>query len=93
MQDPIVVQLTKIISDNDNIRTNETIGNCFDLPRKGYPFVLFCRSIVIPDLGPTSRMITTSMVESCEAVSPTTWVFRTLNSVYELELLALDTQW
>lgn len=83
------VRLTKVTSTHNNIRTQEIVGWCNDVPTPGESFQMFA-----PPLDPDAefRMVTTTLVKSIEAsqdpqglLGPL--VFRTQNSTYTLEFL------
>lgn len=75
----INVKLTKISDNQNNLRTNEVIGYCDELPVIGKSFIMFGEGI---EFG--TRMVSTSVVKE---YNQETNVFKTLNSQYKLELL------
>lgn len=75
----INVKLTKISDNQNNLRTNEVIGHCDELPVIGKSFIMFGEGI---EFG--TRMVSTSVVKEYNQEAN---VFKTLNSQYKLELL------
>lgn len=74
------VKLTKLSDNKNNLRTNEIIGECFDLPTEGKCFTLFGEGI---EFG--TRVVQTSLVQSVERTDNVVR-FKTLNSSYQLDI-------
>ena len=78
------VILKKIESNHTNLRTNEIEGRTLSLPEISKNFVLVGESLT-PGLD--ARVVTTTEIKSIEQ-SGKKYTFKTLNSTYELEVLA-----
>lgn len=76
-------KLTKLVSLHQNLRSDEIVGGCLEVPRKGKMFTLFAKPLVRQaDL----RVITTTEVTKI-ARKGKVYEFQTVNSIYKLELL------
>lgn len=73
----IDIKLTKITSAHNNLRTNEVVGKCCELPKVGEIFVMYAEGL---EYG--TRMISTSPVKEVHELG-----FKTENSEYKLEVL------
>ena len=78
------VKLTKISSSHSNLRTNEVLGNVFELPKIGEPFHIVSQSLTEKNL---TRHVTTSRVTSIKQINDQKIEFSTQNSLYEIEIL------
>lgn len=81
------VRLRKLTSTHKNLRTNEVIGLCTDLPEVGLRFYILAAS---PNKKAVGRLVSTSIIQKIEVSELTDFykaVVRTENSVYEVEVL------
>lgn len=79
------VKLTKIESTHTNLRTNEMIGKTGSIPEVKYNIQVFGESLTE---GKNMRVIeTTEIKESTYDKATKTFVFKTQNSTYSLEIL------
>lgn len=78
------VKLTKIESIHNNLRTNEVIGYCWNLPTVGERFMIWeepkFENVVI-------REVITTTIKEVEQIYEKIWEFKTQNSTYYLELV------
>jgi hypothetical protein len=74
----INIKLTKISANTNNLRTNQVIGKCFELPKNGEVFVMYAEGL---EYG--TRMVSTSLVQEVHEKG-----FKTQNSEYALEVLS-----
>lgn len=79
------VKLKKIESTHNNLRTNEIEGKTTHIPEVGHPFQIFGESLTE---GNDFRCVTTTEVKESEYKEDSRiFTFKTLNSLYELEIL------
>jgi len=79
------VKLKKIESTHNNLRTDNIEGKTTRIPEIGHPFQLFAESLTE---GGDFRSVTTTKIQESEYKEDSrTFVFKTLNSLYELEVL------
>jgi len=81
------VILTKVDSTHKNLRTNSIEGKSIDLPEVGKVFFLIGEALTS---GATSRFIQTSEISSVKKTGEDEYVFKTLNSTYNLKVLGTD---
>ena len=77
------VKLVKLKSNHNNLRTNEMVGECTELPIVGNSFVIFGQPI---DKNAAVRVIQTTPVKDVQRMDQTL-TFGTQNSSYQLWLL------
>lgn len=83
-------KLTKIESTHKRLRTNEIVGKTPGIPEVGENFMIFGESLT---KGAAFRQVTTTQIQSCAWFPETKkFVFKTLNSTYELEILSEKTE-
>lgn len=80
------VKLSKLSDNTNEMRTNDVVGQTFDLPEIGSTFLLFGESLENKDPS-AIRLIRTSRIEAVTTNPTGSFTFRTLNSEYKLELL------
>jgi hypothetical protein len=78
------VKLTKLESNHKNLRTESIVGEAALIPTAGLCFRVVGKSLTA---GLTHRLVTTSEVQSVYEHSNNKYIFHTLNSKYELEVL------
>lgn len=74
-------KLTRLNSVNNNLRTNEIVGFCVDLPVVGSSFFMYSEGLETAGV----RVVQTSVIKEM-----TTSGFKTENSEYQLELLPMS---
>jgi hypothetical protein len=79
----IKVRLSNISSNHTMLRTNRVEGVTESLPQKGSIFIMLAQAL---DPRFQLRRVNTSQIESVE-VCEGKYIFKTSNSVYELEIL------
>ena len=77
------VQLKKLESTHENLRSDIVVGNASDLPEIDYGFVMCSRPL---ELSKDFRFVCTSPVRTIEKLGNLI-VFTTENSTYELTIL------
>ena len=82
------VLLTKVESTNKNLRTNTVEGQTIELPQEGKGFFLIGEALTS---GATARFIQTSEIVSVKKIGDSVYIFKTLNSTYNLEVLGTVT--
>jgi len=80
------VKLTKIRSSHENLRTDEIVGFCNELPILDLTFVMYGEGL---ELKEAVRIVTTTRVQHVETIGNII-NFGTENSLYKLELLNDD---
>lgn len=80
------VKLTKIESTHNNLRTNDMIGEMICLPEVGRGIVVLNDQPLDPTVG-DHRKIETSPVTEILEKSDNMYKFKTLNSIYRLDIL------
>jgi len=78
------VKLTQLLSNHNNVRTKEILGNCSGVPRKGKRFVMSSTPL---DKSKDIRVLTTTVLKSVRKDGDT-YYFETQNSKYKLEVQA-----
>jgi hypothetical protein len=77
-------KLTQIETNHSRLRTKVIDGDSVDIPRVGTSFVIIGPALESGDF----RIVTTSEVKEVKEVSETLFQFKTLNSLYEVEILS-----
>lgn len=80
-------KLTKVESTHNNLRTNEIVGRPLFIPEVGRSFIMWSEPL---DKDMDIRQITTSVVKSVELIGDNLYEFKTMNSIYKLEILDND---
>lgn len=79
------VKLTQKETNYDRMRTKEVVGKTTHIPEVGEIFLMFSESLTP---GGLFRTVNTSKIETCGWFpQERKFVFRTQNSVYEVEVL------
>lgn len=84
-------KLKKLSTNKNNLRTEEAIGDSDSMPIVGESFAIIGKSLeLVPTTGQNAyRLISTSIVASIEETEdPNVQIIHTLNSVYEITMLA-----
>jgi hypothetical protein len=78
-------KLTKIVSNHTNLRTDEIVGFCHDLPAQDQDFLMFSSPLVLaPGSSRGLRVVHTTEVQKVETIDSTELIFKTRNSTYKL---------
>jgi len=78
------VRLVKIQSNHNNLRTNEIVGKCMELPEVGKTFLMTAPPLEEGNL----RIVLTTEIKECSFLKEESkYLFQTQNSKYELHLL------
>lgn len=80
----MIVNLIKVKSSHNNLRTPEVFGRIEQLPIVGNSFFLLAAGL---DFG--TRIVQTTPVQSVEKLTDTLYTFKTENSEYKLEIKEL----
>lgn len=83
----IKIKLTKIVSNHQNLRTDEVIGVTPSLPEVAKGFVVFAESLSNSVPGNLDRTIVTSPIVSITKYDEDTFVVNTANSTYNIQVL------
>lgn len=77
------VRLTKVSKNENDLRTDVITGECARMPQPGFSFNMTAKPLESGNV----RLITTSSVDTITKVDDKKYIFTTLNSTYELDVL------
>ena len=78
------VKLTKLSDNENDLRDNEIIGVADSLPEEGQPFIMTAPP---RDINIGMRFINTSIVDRIDNKSENIIEFKTMNSLYRIDIL------